>query len=273
MQLELFSPDRTALAEGWEAVALWRLEEARTLFAGVLERWPENAESEEALRWLQVAGERLAGLDEEAPAERVRRLWAARDAFPQAGLGGRFRRALLGRVLEEMDLAGLGRPGESPCRGEALLAGGRAGDAVRWLAAALDSPDARSDLRWVLGRALWRLERPKEAREEWLTWLLMIEPERAAEAAAALPDPALAGIVAAQGIDRAPVEAWLQGLAPLLGEELLPDRRSPALEAHRNLLAAEVARRRGDLDLAIRHREALLRLDPALLRRYMERLS
>jgi len=273
VQLELFSPDRTALADGWEAVALWRLDEARTLFAGVLARWPDNAESEEALGWLEVAGRCLGVVDGETPAGRVRRMWGARDTFPQCGLSGRFRWALLARILEEMDLAGVGGAGESPCRGEVLLAADRPGDAIRWLTPAIKEPGARRDLRGLLGQALWIHERPKEARTEWLAWLVSLEPERAAEAAAALPDPELVRIVAAHGVDRAPLEAWLEGLAPLLGEEHLPGRAAPPLEMHRRLLAAEAARRRGELEVAVRHREAVLRIDRTVLSRYMDRLS
>lgn len=273
MQLELFSPDRTAIAEGWYHVKFWRLEAARAMFSRVAERWPEDSESREALRWLDVAYKEVGDLKAQEPPERVVRLWAARDVFPQVGLGGRFRQALLALLLEQMELAGTGDPGETPSRGAVLLAAGRAQDAVSWCASAVKAPGTPPDLRRLMGDALWQLERRKAARGEWLGWLVQLEPDAARAAARSLHDPELAEIVASHGIERAPVEAWLRNLAPLLEAEHLPDRNSPDLEFHRTVLAAEAARRRGKLDTAIRHREELLRLDPALFRRYMERLS
>ena len=273
MQLELFSPDRTALGEGWEAVARLDLGRARERFESVLVRWPETEEAVEALRWLTVAGERLAGMEGDTPEELAARLWAAREAFPRTGLGGRFRRAVVLRLLWEMESRGTGGPSDRPCRGEVLLEAGRAGAAVRWLSEALEAPGARSDLRRLLGLALWPAERPKEARRQWLAWLLTLAPEEAAGAAASLPDPEIGRLVRAHGAAVAPAWAWIEGLAPLLQEDELPAAAVEALAPHRHLLAAEDARRRGDLDAAVAHREALLHLDPELLRRYMDRLG
>ncbi len=273
VQLELFSPDRTALAEGWETVERLDLARARRVFEDVLDRWPETEEATEALRWLTVAEERLDGMEGDAPRELITRLWNARDAFPRQGLGGRFREAVLARLLSEMQVRGLGGPTDAPCQGEALLEAGRPGAAVRWLTRAVAVPGCRKDLRRILGLAFWASERPKEARRHWLAWLLTFDEEEAARAAASVPAPEIPRLVAAHGAASAPVWAWLEGLAPLLKDDELPGRRTEALELHRHVLAAEEARRRGDLDEAITHREALLRLDPELLRRYMHRLG
>ncbi len=273
MQLELFSPDRWALAEGWEAVRSLDLEGARRSFEEILRRWPDTEEAREALRWLQSAQELLDGFEEEAPPGRIRRLWEAHRAFPAAGLGGRFREAVLLRLLWEMESADLGGPSESPSRGEVLLEAGRLGAALRWLADAMEQPGAGHHLHRAMGQALWCSERPKEARRQWLVWLLGLDPAEAPAAARELPDPALAALVEAHGTDAAPLHAWLDDQAPLLEDHELPARRTPALEAHRLVLAAEEARRSGDLDAAVRHREALLRLDPRILRRYMDRLG
>ncbi len=273
MQLELFSPDRTALAEGWEAVERLEWPRARRLFGEVLERWPDTEEAREALEWLEVAERELGGLDFGNSAELTTRLWAAREAFVAEGFGGRFRRAVVMRLLWLMESGGTGGPSESPCRGEVLLEAQRPGAAVRWLGEAMGAPGARRDLQWLLGLALWASEHPKEARRQWLGFLLELGPEEAVEAAASLPDPEVLRLIEAHGPQRAPAEAWLAGLAPLLQEDELPPRQDSGLELHRHLLGAEEARRRADLDGAIDHREALLRLDPELLRRYMDRLG
>jgi len=273
VQLELFSPDRTALAEGWEAVERLDLGRARRLFTEVLDRWPETEEAREAVEWLGVAERELAGLDPGDPVEFAARLWAGREAFPPDGFGGRFRRAVVMRLLWTMESGGLGGPSESPCRGEVLLEAGHTGSAIRWLGEAVDMPGARGDLRRLLGLALWRSEHPKEARRQWLRWLLGLGAAEAAEASHELPDAEIGRLVTSHGPGRAPAEAWLAGLAPLLQEDELPGGDWPGLDLHRHLLAAEEARRRGDLDGAVAHREALLRLDPDLLRRYMDRLG
>jgi len=239
----------------------------------VLDRWPDTAEAREGLRWLAVAEDQLPEPVPEDPRELAAALWKAREAFPDAKLAGRFRRAVVLRLLWVMESTGVGGPSELPCRAEVLLEAGHAEAAIRWLSEALGTLGARSDLRRLLGLALWRSEHPKEARRQWLAWLLETGPEEAAELASTLPDPVIARLVAAHGADRAPAEAWLAGLAPLLQEDELPGRPSPHLELHRHLLGAEDARRRGGLDAAVRHREALLRLDPGLLRRYMDRLA
>jgi len=273
VQLELFSPDRTALAEGWEAVGRLDLVRARGLFEGVLERWPGTTEAVEALRWLAVARERLAGFEGDAPDDLAARLWAVREAFPRHGFGGRFRQAVVLRLLWEMESRGVGGPSETPCRAEVLLEAGRPGASVRWLGEVMGTPGARSDLRRLLGLALWAAEHPKEARRQWLAWLLQLDSAEAVEAAGTLPDPEIARLVKDHGAEEAPILAWLEGTAPLLQDDELPNRQTPGLQPHRHVLAAEEARRRGDLEAAVAHREALLHLDPRLLRRYMDRLG
>ncbi len=262
------------LAEGWEAVEALDWQRARHLFEEVLERWPDwSEEAREALQWLEVAERELAGLDDGNPGAHAVTLWTAREAFPVGGLGGRFRRAVVMRLLRLMESGAAGGPSESPCRGEVLLEAGRPGAAVHWLGEAVGAPGARRDLRRLLGLALWASDRPMEARRQWLRFLLELGPEEALEAAAALPDPEMSRLIEAHGPERAPAQAWLAGLAPLLQEDELGDGESVGLELHRHLLGAEMNRRRGDLDGAIAHREALLHLDPELLRRYMDRLG
>ncbi len=271
VQLELFSPDRTALDEGWEAVAQLDFERARERFENVLARWPETGEAVEALRWLTVVGRALAGMEHDTPEALVSRLWAAREPLAHTGLGGRFREAVLTRLLWEMESHGTGGPLDGPCRGEVLLEAGHVEAAVRWFRKAVETPGARSDLRRLLGLALWSAGRHKEARRQWLIWLLTLAPGNAPSAAASLPDPEIGRLVATHGIGGAPAWAWLEGLAPMIQEDELPVAAAEILAEYRHILAAEAAARRGDLDTAITHREALLRLDPELFRRYMSR--
>lgn len=273
MQLELFAPDRTALVEGWEAVSLLELRHARKIFAGVLQRWPDTEEAREALDWIATGERLMERVEDLPPVEQIRRLWEGVAALPISGLGSRLRCAFLSRILEAMELAHCGGPQDSPCRGDVLLAAGRAGDAARWLFEAVETAPERPELRRLLGIACWRLERRSEARRHWLLYLLALPAEVARQAAESLPDPELGRRVAAHGAARGGLEAWLDGMAPLLAPADLPPAGGPELDLYREVARAEAARLAGDLDRAIRHREALLGLDPAVLRRYMDRLG
>jgi tetratricopeptide (TPR) repeat protein len=273
VQLELFAPDRTALAEGWEAVSMLHLEHAREIFSHVLRRWPDTDEAREALEWISRGTELMARAAEFPPGERLRCLWEGAMALPASGLASRLRRALLDGILEEMDLTGAGGPNASPCRGEVLLAAGRPGDAARWLFEAAETAPENRELRRLLGSACWQLERRTEARRHWLLFLLELPDPEAREAARSLPDRELARRVAEHGAARGGLEAWLEGVAPLLAPDELPGGGGAEVRLYRHIAEAEAARLRGDLERAVQLREALLRLDPALLRRYMERLG
>ncbi len=274
MQLELFSPNRFELAEGWEAVASLDFTAARYLFEGVARRCPDDSESTEALELLDLAEERLPRLRALPPADRIDRLWASRTAFPDSVFGRRFRTAILDATLREIDAVGLGRSGDDPCRGEVLLELGRIRQALDWLGADIETA-GRTPLKYLelSARALWALAHRSAARGRWLQWLLSEDPEPLETRIARIQDDSLQDIIRAHGVERAPLEAWFSELAPLLEEEELPPFRSPELATYRTVLLAESARKRGDLEEAIRHRKALMKTDPDLLRRYMRRIG
>ncbi|MEW6521257.1 MAG: hypothetical protein AB1461_17795 [Thermodesulfobacteriota bacterium] len=101
MQLSLFQWDLIAVGKGYQSLARFDFDDARSRFAGVLQALPDHAEAGRGMRELAVWEEVFAEIAGLAPEAAAPLLWERISRFPFGGSEGHraLRRNLLSRLL------------------------------------------------------------------------------------------------------------------------------------------------------------------------------
>jgi tetratricopeptide (TPR) repeat protein len=269
VQLGLFTPEVAEVEAGFAALGRLELDRADALFAGIVEREPDNEDGQVGLaavsHWRRTC-DQLASL----PAlERAMATWCAVRDCPAPLITRTLRRRLLEEVLGLLELQA--SPVRCPdlCVADVLLALHRPGEARRWLEWATRSAPGSARLFTLYGDALYDVS-VSQAKACYSRGLL-VDPTLPEWRTVAWPE--LAGRVADAGGATAALELWAAGQLPMPPPDAAVQPHPSLAEVWRAMAHAEAERRRGRHDEAIDHRRLLLELAPEIFHQYMARLE
>lgn len=243
MQLNLFQWDLVEVGNGYRCLARLAFDQAKGHFGRVLDALPDHQAAAAGLQavgyWEQVL-QTLAALQGEAA---VAFFWKRLGAFSfgSSDVECELRANLLRRLHVVMENAAVDYLPPDLCRGFLSLQLGAYVTAETQLRSLIESVPEEGLLYGYLAEALWLQGRREIANGVYVTALLL-DPDRMA--AYTVCNPRLADIITEYGTSLAPVYGFLQGVLPLVEQEIAT--ATEATRIYASLRRAERARHRQD---------------------------
>jgi tetratricopeptide (TPR) repeat protein len=243
MQLNLFQWDLLEAGNGYTCLARLDFGQAREHFVRVLDALPGHQAAGAGLRsvgyWEQVVQELAKMQGEDAAAFFWKRLGAF--SFGNSAVDSELRANLFRRLQAVMEMAGVDYIPPDLCNGYLLLQLGDYVTAESQLRSLIEAFPEEGLLYGYLADALWLQGRREIANGVYATALLL-EPQRMA--AYPLCSHRLVAIIVRHGAAMAPVYGFLQGVLPLVEQEIATETEATRIYA--TLRRAERARHRQD---------------------------
>ena len=266
MQLNLFQWDLIETGNGYSCLARLAFAQARAHFARVLDAVPDHPKAGAGLQavrhWEQVF-QKLAGMQGE---EAVSFFWKrlAAFSFDRSEVDCELRANLFRSLQALMDQAAVDYLTPDLCRGYVSLQLGDFVTAETQLRGLIESFPREGLLYGYLADALW-LQGRREVASGVYAAALLFDPGRMASYE--LSNQRLAAVIAEHGAPMAPVYGFLDGVLPLVEQEIVPD--TEASRIYMLLQRAERARHRQDYTAAIAARRDLQALAPTVFDDYL----